>query len=399
VKLLLFRLWNYLRGYVIIIVEGYFLEKFINICARRKIPMWDVRMQSKRLVTMRMTIKGFRLVRPAARKSGCRVRLLKKTGMPFVFNRYRRRKAFFAGAVLFILLINLLASFIWSIEIVGNNELETSFIEGMLESNGIRTGALKYGINTDRAVERMMLEIDKLSWISIYIRGTKVKVELRERRDIPEIVPRHVPCDIVAQKDGIIKQVIAKEGIEAVGEGDTVKKGQVLISGSIPLKGPENENRLVHAMGIVNARTWYEEESPVVTDKTVRLKTGRVIRDSALILFSWKLDLFHRKNSFKYYTAEETGKKLTIGENLVFPLELVTISYYEEKIIGAHISEEDARRNAADEAYRKALDHVPEGAEVVDRKLQFIDKDGVPTARVILECIEDIGVSKRIGGN
>jgi len=304
VKLLLFRLWNYLRGYVIIIVEGYFLEKFINICARRKIPMWDVRMQSKRLVTMRMTIKGFRLVRPAARKSGCRVRLLKKTGMPFVFNRYRRRKAFFAGAVLFILLINLLASFIWSIEIVGNNELETSFIEGMLESNGIRTGALKYGINTDRAVERMMLEIDKLSWISIYIRGTKVKVELRERRDIPEIVPRHVPCDIVAQKDGIIKQVIAKEGIEAVGEGDTVKKGQVLISGSIPLKGPENENRLVHAMGIVNARTWYEEESPVVTDKTVRLKTGRVIRDSALILFSWKLDLFHRKNSFKYYTAE-----------------------------------------------------------------------------------------------
>ncbi|MGB4648964.1 MAG: sporulation protein YqfD, partial [Acetivibrionales bacterium] len=116
---MLFRLWNYARGYVIIIVEGFFIEKFINICARRRILLWNVRIQKEHRVTARMSISGFRLIRPVARKTGCRVRLLKKTGLPFVFNKYRRRKAFFAGAVLFFILLNVLASFIWSIEISG----------------------------------------------------------------------------------------------------------------------------------------------------------------------------------------------------------------------------------------------------------------------------------------
>jgi len=398
VKFLLFRLWNYLRGYVIIIVEGFFIEKFINICARRRIHLWDVRIQRERRVTARVSISGFRLIRPVARKTGCRVRLLKKRGLPFVFSKYRRRKAFFAGAVLFVVLINVLASFVWSIEITGNEKLDTVFLENVLAANGIKTGALKYRIDTRRAVDRMMLEIDRLSWISINIKGTKVKVQVREREDIPEIVPRHIPCDIIARKDGIIRQVIAKEGIEAVAEGDTVKKGQVLISGRVPVKG-EEQYRLVHAMGTVRARTWYEDEAPVIFTRTETLRTGRVIRDHSLVLFSKELDLIRRKVGFSEYITDEARKKLTIGNDLVFPFEWVTVNYYEVATIEAHIREEDARETAAREAYEKALGRVPEEAEIVNENVYFTEQDGKLTARAVLECIENIGIPSRIGGN
>ena len=397
-KFLLFRLWNYLRGYVIIIVEGFFIEKFINICARRRIHLWDVRIQRERRVTARVSISGFRLIRPVARKTGCRVRLLKKRGLPFVFSKYRRRKAFFAGAVLFFVLINVLASFVWSIEITGNEKLDTVFLENALAANGIKTGALKYRIDTRRAVDRMMLEIDRLSWISINIKGTKVKVQVREREDIPEIVPRHIPCDIIARKDGIIRQVIAKEGIEAVAEGDTVKKGQVLISGRVPVKG-EEQYRLVHAMGTVRARTWYEDEAPVIFTRTETLRTGRVIRDHSLVLFSKELDLVRRKVGFSEYVTDEVRKKLTIGDDLVFPFEWVTVNYYEVATMEAHISEEDARETAAREAYEKALGRVPEEAEIVKENVYFTEQDGKLTARAVLECIENIGIPSRIGGN
>jgi len=398
VKFLLFRLWNYLRGYVIIIIEGFFIEKFINICARRRIHLWDVRLQSERRVTARMSISGFRLIRPVARKTGCRVRLLRKRGLPFVFSKYRRRKAFFAGAVLFFILINVLASFVWSIEITGNEKLDTVFLENALAANGIRTGALKYRIDTRRAVERMMLEIGRLSWISISIKGTKVKVEVRERGDIPEIVPRHIPCDIVALRDGIIRQVIAKEGIEAVSEGDTVKKGQVLISGRVPVKG-EEQYRLVHAMGTVSARTWYEDEAPVVLTRTETVRTGRAIRDHSLILFSKELDLIRKKVRFSEYVTEESRKKLSIGDDLVFPFEWVTVTHFEVATLEASISEEDARETAAREAYEKALRRVPEGAEIISENIYFTEQDGKLTAKAVLECIENIGIPIRIGGN
>ncbi|MGE5614876.1 MAG: sporulation protein YqfD [Bacillota bacterium] len=397
---MLLRLWNYLRGYVIIIVEGYFIEKFMNICTRRQILLWDVMSRGGQSAVMKMSIRGFKLIRPVARKSRCRVRLLRKIGLPFVFNRYRRRKAFFAGAVLFLALLYAMTSFIWSVEISGNKKLQTSELEKALAKYGVRTGVLKYRVDTNKAVTGMMLDIDDLSWISINVRGTKVRVEVRERNEMPYIVPRHIPCDVVAAKDGIIKRVIATEGIEAVDEGDSVRKGQVLISGSIPLKEGEGRFKRVHAMGTVIARTWYEEEVPVITKITERIKTGRVINDHALVLFSYKIDLLPRKNKFRCYSTTETRKKLKIGNDLVFPIEWVTVTYFEEKETEAVIGEENAKKAAADSALRKALSQVPEEAEIVKESAKFVQgADKRLYARVILECLENIGVSRRIGGN
>ena len=65
----------------------------------------------------------------------------------------------------------------------------------------------------------------------------------------------------------------------------------------------------------------------------------------------------------------------------------------------AHISEEDARSKAAGEARRKVLERVPEGAEIVSEDIYFTEQDGRLAARAVVECIEDIGVSRRIGGN
>jgi similar to stage IV sporulation protein len=349
---------------------------------------------------MKLSINGFKLIRPIARKTKCKVRLLKKVGLPFILNRYRRRKAFFAGAILFAILIYAMTSFIWSVEIKGNKTLQTSRLETALAGNGISTGILKYRINTERAVTRMMLENKDISWISIAVKGTKVKVELRERAQIPEIIPKNVPCDIVAKKDGMIKQVIATEGVEAAGEGDTIKKGQVLISGKIPLKGEENKFRMVHAMGTVSARTWYEERVPVILTAVERLRTGKVIKDHALVLFSWKMDILHKKNKFQDYAFVEVRKKLSFGEDFVFPMEWVTKSYYEEKLVEATINEADAREAAADEAFKKVMKQLPEEAKVVKKNVKYIeDEDKGLIAEVTLECVEDIGTSKRIGGN
>lgn len=397
---MLLRLWNYLHGYVIIIVEGFFVEKFINICMHRQIKLWDIRAQRKGLMTMRMNVNSFKLIRPIARKARCKVRLLKKNGLPFVVNKYRRRKAFFVGAVLFFVLLYILTSFIWSVEITGNEKLQTSELEASLAQNGIGTGVLKYSIDTDRAVSNMMIGIEELSWISIVVRGTKVKVDVRERIEMPTIVPRHIPCDIVAVKDGIIKRIVATEGFEAVGEGDTVQRGQVLISGSIPLKDEKKEHRLVHAMGTVTARTWYEEEAPVILSQTQRIRTGKVINDHSLILFSWELDILQRKNKFTDYTIIESRKKLSLGENMVFPIEWVSVKYIEEKLIEATINEEDAKGAAVQAAMEKLSEKIPDTAEIISKNVNYVsdDKKGL-IAKVTIECIEDIGRSKQIGGN
>lgn len=85
--MLLIRLWNYIRGYVIILVEGYFLERFINICTYRQLFLWDIKRRSDFEMTLKISIKGFKTLRPISRKAQCRVRIIKKKAYPlFLIN-------------------------------------------------------------------------------------------------------------------------------------------------------------------------------------------------------------------------------------------------------------------------------------------------------------------------
>jgi len=85
--MLILRLWNYIRGYVIIIVKGYFLEKFINICTRRQILLWDIKMRGSGVMTLKISISGFKMLQPIARKTNCSVRIMHKRGLPIIFSR------------------------------------------------------------------------------------------------------------------------------------------------------------------------------------------------------------------------------------------------------------------------------------------------------------------------
>lgn len=387
-----------MRGYVIILVEGYFLEKFMNICTHRQIFLWDIKRHKSCVMTLKISIKGFKLLRPVARKSGCRVRIAAKRGVPFIFNRYRRRKTFAAGAVTFIAVLYLMSSFIWAVEVSGNQEIGTEVILERLSTYGIRPGVIKYGINTEKAVNELMLGIDELAWASMELKGTKVKVQVVERRIPPELVPRNEPCNIVARRDGVIKSVIVSDGLEMVKEGDTVVKGQVLISGSIPDKNEPEKLRQVHSIGTVKARTWYEGESPVTLRQSVRIRTGDYTDGYSLLFFGKRLHIYSAGVRFADYDKIEIKRELAFGEDMVFPFGIMIDRCYEIQPGYRELDEETARKEAENEAYEKATADIPEEAEITQVDTTIVQGENGLMAKVTIECLEDIGVPERMGG-
>ena len=389
-----------MRGYVIILVEGYFLEKFLNICTRRQIFLWDIKRRDEYSLVLKISIKGFKMLKPILRKTGCRARIIRKNGIPFISNRYRKRKAFIVGALVFVMLFYLLSSFIWDVDIKGNKNLDTQLIADKLASLGVKPGALKYGIDTSKVVNEMMLSIKELAWIGIVVRGTKVKVEVVERVMPPQLVPKDKPCNIIAARDGVIKTIIAKAGQEMVKAGDTVSKGQVLISGEIKSKTDEKKIRLVHAVGVVKARTWHEGMCPVRTKIYEKERTGRVINNISLIMFTKRFDLFPKKVEFSDFEKVEFKKTLAIGEDFTLPFGLLDTIYYEDMLVERELDLEEAKQAAFETANKKAQEEIGENAEIVKTSSNFLTgDDGELTADVIIECIEDIGVTEEIGGN
>lgn len=398
--MLLLTLWNYLRGYVIILVEGYFLERFINICTHRQIFLWDIKRRNNYVMTLKVSIKGFKMLRPVARKTDSRVKIIEKRGLPFVLHRYKRRKTFAVGAVLFFIIINVLASFIWSIEVSGNKDVRSADILKQLEALGVKPGTIKYGIDVNKIANKLMLEIKELSWVSFEISGTVAKVYVEERRQPPELVDKDTPCDIVAERDGVIYSIVVKSGQEVVKKGDSVVKGQLLVSGTIENQHEPGQKWLVHSIAEVKARTWYEESSTVNLRTVDAVRTGKVINNYILLLFNKKIKLpINKSIDFQNYDKVELKKVMRIGENFIFPIGIIIEQYHENMLVEKELSVDEAKDIAKENALKKLVKIIPYDAQIINQRVTYSQgENDVITANVIIECLEDIGITKKIGG-
>jgi similar to stage IV sporulation protein len=198
-------------------------------------------------------------MRKQAKKCGCRISLSEKRGLPFLLFRYRKRKWFAAGVAFFFIIVWVLSSIVWTIDIQGNKLIDTSLIISDLEKVGLKKGTFKRNINKVDLAYKMMLKRDDISFIGIDIEGTKAKVKIVEKVKVPDVIPKDEPCDIVADKTGIISRMEVLAGEKLVKIGDTVSKGQLLILGKVEMNNFPEKTEEVHSMAKIMARVWYEE--------------------------------------------------------------------------------------------------------------------------------------------
>ena len=98
-------LLNYILGYLRIEVEGYFIEKLINLSSNKSILLWNSKREKSTLLYTNISIKDYRKIVKIAKKTKCRVKIKEKKGLPFIFNKYRKRKIFFLSLCLIVVCI------------------------------------------------------------------------------------------------------------------------------------------------------------------------------------------------------------------------------------------------------------------------------------------------------
>ena len=82
----------YLLGYITIEVEGYYIERFMNICNNQKIFLWNTKRPKTAIMKVNISIQDFKKIKPIAKKTKCKIKIDNKKGMPFFFHRYYRNR-------------------------------------------------------------------------------------------------------------------------------------------------------------------------------------------------------------------------------------------------------------------------------------------------------------------
>ena len=114
---------NYIYGYLRIIVEGYYIERFINICRNQNYMMWNIKKANDINIELNIEIKQFRQICKIAQKTQCKIKIKAKRGLPFLLNKYKKRKLFILLLFLILFLIFFSSQFVWNIEITEESGL------------------------------------------------------------------------------------------------------------------------------------------------------------------------------------------------------------------------------------------------------------------------------------
>lgn len=390
---MLIKFFNWFFGYVVFTFSGGFTDGFINRCYHEKINIKDISAENG-VLTARCSIGAYKRLHKIAFRSGGKVKLVKKRGLPFLLHPLKGRWGVFCGMLFFVLFVSFMGGFIWNITVIGNQTLETSKIVDYLAQNGFETGVRWSETDKENLEFAVMADFDRVAWISINRIGCLAQVEIRETTPKPEIENNNLITNVTAKKDGVIVKVTALGGWPAVQAGDAVTTGDLLISG---VYEPEEysqpqKNHFARAHGSVIAKTNSRITVNIPREQSEKICTSEK-QYKTLYFFGLEIPLSIKKEEEN--TVCEYQKKYLVFHDFRLPIGIYTEIRRSYTDMKRSISDDELRAAAKKELLEREKEELA-GCEIIGKteKEEITDGGIVYTAEYSL--LEDIGAEQEI---
>ena len=387
------RLIQYVGGYVDVVIEGYYIERFINICNTKQILLWNLKRKNSITLYASISIKDFKSLRSICKKTKCKLKIQNKKGIPFTLRKYKKRKIFLGLLFLIVIIVIILSNFIWNIDVEGNINIPREELLALAEENGLSVGKIKGGIDTKEVINKIRLERDDVAWVGIDIIGTNAVIKVVEADAKPDIINEEEYCNIVADKDAMITKVIARNGTPVVEEGSVVKKGDILIVGW--MEGKYTGRQYVHSQGEIEAKVWYTATEKIELKETKKIETGNEENKYSVKINNFQINLPKSIPNFEKYDTIEASKKLKLFSNFYLPFELITYTYKEYKEETVIHSIEEAKQIGVERAEEKLVNEIKD-KEILDKQIKVKAESEYLLVEVTFEVKEKIGIEEKI---
>ena len=385
---------NYIYGYLRIVVEGYYIERFINICRNRNYMMWNIKKVNDINIALNIEIKHFREICKIAKNTQCKIFIKSKKGLPFLLNKYKKRKLFALFLILVLGIIFLSSNFVWNIEIIEENGLIIENIMEDIQEEGLKIGTLKNDVDTKDIINKVRLERDDIAWIGIELKGTNAIVRLVKADEKPEIVDENEYCNIVSNKNGVITKINAQDGTANVKVGDTVSVGDVLINGW--MEGKYTGIRYVHAKGEIEARVWYTMNKTIPYKATEKQHTGNVETNYGIKINNFKINFPKGVSKFEFYDTIETENKIKLFSNFYLPISVVKTTNEEYEEVQKTYSMEEAKKIGIQEIEEELESQIENQENIVNKNINTYENENSIDIYVTYEVLEMIGTNEKI---
>ena len=374
------KLRKYLKGYVKIRVEGKSPERFMNLCNAHKILLWDVEAYGT-IYEMKVRAADYKQMRPFVKKTGTKLTILRKYGLPFFMYRFRKRRIFFAGLCICAAFVYVMSLFLWNIHFEGNITQSTEQLLGYLETMGVKHGTQKSKIICEEIENNLRREYPNMLWVSAEIRGTRMIIQIKENEDkdiLSKIEEKNeTPVSIAAEENGIIESMIVRAGTAVVSVGDEVEKGQILVEGYYTIKNDSGEIIKYEETAadadicLVSIKKYSDSFSVKYKEKRY---TGKK-RLGAVVNFFHREIPFMRKSPFEKCDEVRNLTQVHITENFYLPLSIEWVWYREYVEEEKNYTKKEIKEKAEERFLQKFENILQKGVQIIEKDVKINTND------------------------
>lgn len=240
------------KGRVFFEAEGGFADRFLDLCKKNGADLKNIRITSDSVSASVLTSALCR-IDSAAKKSGMTLTVTNRKGLRYTLEKIKKRFGIPFGFFSAIVIFCILSCMIWSVEIRGCSQTDDAVIAGILREYGIERGKFLFNADISTAKRRIESSDRSIYKSVIDVEGSRVYVNIVENTIPEKIRPEDEYSNIVASCDGTIIGMDLFAGEAEVKCGDTVKKGDLLVSGITELD--DGRNVFTRAAASVKALT------------------------------------------------------------------------------------------------------------------------------------------------
>lgn len=234
--------------------------------------------------------KDYPMLESLSKKRGERLCILSRKGLFWSLYRLRGRPVLLIGILLFLTVILYFPSRIFFVRVEGNTSVSSRKILAAAEECGIAFGASRREVRSEKMKNALLSAIPQLQWAGVNTSGCVATISVREKAEAEEAVPQRYVSSIVAARDGYILSGTVTQGNGVFQVGQTVKSGQVLISGytdcGICIRAVRSQGE-IFAQTVREMRAITPQEYARIGDgKQIKRKISLLIRKKRINL--WK---------------------------------------------------------------------------------------------------------------
>ena len=334
-------------------IEGMRLEPLLNQAMGQGLDLKYLRVRNPSEAVCWISASDLRQLQRLA-KSAYRITILQEKGAAWQTASFFRRPALVLGCLAALLIVGAESFVVACVEVNGYDRIPEQQLLQCLEEQGIYEGVWRPSVHWKEAELALYETFPQITWLQLVYDGRLVLLNLAEtdsmiyekdKQDFDMNKPQNTYTNLIAEEAGYVERVEAWYGDAVTEEGDYVEKGQILISGRVPLEP-----------------TTFEPEEEQEREYFVQAK-GEV----------WaKVPYRLQFNQERYIWGEETsaGDKIVVNR--------------QEK------TEEQAMRKAEQQIRLWTKENLPETAEILNKSLKFSPDGNIIEVSVLLEVRRQI---------